>query len=134
MNTEEQQRVDPQAVEETKQQIRGLVDEITRLSKQEIAPEVFYGEFLQRVVSALAAIGGAVWLRSDEGPLRLIYQINLRESLPEDQGEDHARHARLLHHIVQTGDETLVPPFSGGRRRQRSGKPDCLPSCFGTVA
>jgi hypothetical protein len=120
---QQQQPVDPQAVEETKQQIRGLVEEITRLTKQELAPEVFYGEFLQRVVSALAAIGGAVWIVSEDGPLRLVYQINLRQSMPEEQGEDHARHARLLHRVVRTGEELLVPPYSGAEGDSEAGNP-----------
>ena len=119
----EQRPVDPQAVEDTKQQIRGLVDEISRLARQDLAPEVFYGEFLQRVVSALAAVGGAVWVSSDEGPLRLIYQINLRESLPEEQGEDHVRHARLLHRVVNNAEELLVPPFSGAEGEEEAGNP-----------
>ena len=119
----DQQPVDPQAVEETKQQIRGLVEEITRLTKRDVAPTVFYGEFLQRVVSALAAIGGAVWTQSEEGPLRLMYQINLRESLPEEQGEDHVRHARLLHHVLNTGEESLVPPYSGAEGEEGAGNP-----------
>ena len=115
--------VDPQAVEETKQQIRGLVEEINRLAKQDLAPEVFYGEFLQRVVSALAAIGGAVWTVSEDGPLRLIYQINLRQSLPEEQSEDHVRHARLLHRVVKSGEELLVPPYSGAEGDEEAGNP-----------
>ena len=119
----EQKPVDPQAVEETKQQIRGLVDEINRLTKRELEPAVFYGEFLQRVVSALAAVGGAVWTVSEEGPLRLMYQINLRESLPEEQGEDHVRHARLLHRVVRTGEPMLVPPYSGAEGDEEAGNP-----------
>ena len=59
MSTE--QSLDPQLIEQTKQQIRSLVSEIAQLSKEDISPEEFYGQFLTRVVSALAAIGGAVW-------------------------------------------------------------------------
>ena len=58
-------------VEQTRQQIRGLVGEISQLAKQEISPEEFYGEFLSRVVSALAAQGGAVWVLNSEGNLAL---------------------------------------------------------------
>ena len=79
--------VDPQAVEETKQQIRGLVGEIAALTRQELEPAVFYGEFLQRVITALAAVGGAVWVLRDN-ELRLTYQINLRQAFPEDNGDD----------------------------------------------
>ena len=122
MSTE--QPIDPQAIEETKAQIRGLVHEISQLTKQGLEPEVFYGEFLQRVVSALAAIGGAVWIVSPEGPLRLIYQIRLRECLPEEQGgADAARHARLLHRVLNGNEELLVPPYSGGTGDDQAGNP-----------
>ena len=59
MSTE--QPVNPQAIEGAKRQIRGLVDEIAQLSKQDLDPQIYYGEFLQRIVTALAAVGGAVW-------------------------------------------------------------------------
>jgi hypothetical protein len=71
------QSLDPQLIEQTKQQIRMLVNEISQLAKSDITPGQFYGEFLPRVVSALAAIGGAVWVLEDQGRLALGYQINL---------------------------------------------------------
>ncbi len=41
---------------------RSLVGEITQLSRQDLDPTVFYGEFLQQVITALAAVGGACGL------------------------------------------------------------------------
>ena len=78
MSTE--QPLDPQLIEQTKQQIRSLVGEISQLTKSEISPEEFYGEFLTRVVSALAAVGGVVWTTNQDGQLALQYQINLQET------------------------------------------------------
>ncbi len=77
MSTE--QSVDPDLVEQTKQQIRGLVREIAQLTKSELAPLEFYDALLNRVVAALAAVGGAVWTLVD-GRLELQYQINLRDA------------------------------------------------------
>ena len=54
--------VDEQLIEETKQQIRGLVREIAQLAQSDISVEEFYAGFLGRVVSALAADGGAIWM------------------------------------------------------------------------
>ena len=48
--------LDPNLIEQTKQQIRSLVNEIAALSKQDFTPQEFYGEFLNRVVAALAAV------------------------------------------------------------------------------
>ena len=64
-------QVDQKSIESTKQQIRSLVNEIAKLSKTDIPAEQYYAEFLQRIVSALAAIGGAVWTLNERGKLEL---------------------------------------------------------------
>ena len=43
---------------------------------------------LNRIVSALAAVGGAVWTVAETGRLRLEYQINLRETRLAESEED----------------------------------------------
>lgn len=69
-------------IEQTKQLIRSLVGEIAQLSKSDVAPEEFYGQFLPRVVSALAAVGGAVWTTNSEGRLALQYQVDRSYVVP----------------------------------------------------
>lgn len=126
MSTEQQQQpVDPQAVEDTKQQIRGLVNEIAALSRQELDPAVFYGEFLGRVITALAAVGGAIWIKGEgSSGLELKYQINLKQSFPQDDsGDDLTRHAKLLHRVVREGEDLLVPPYSGAPGDDEAGNP-----------
>ena len=108
-----EQPLDPQLIEQTKQQIRSLVAEIARLSKTEVAPEEFYGEFLSRVVSALAAVGGAVWALNPEGQLALQYQINLQEAQLRQDETVQAQHARLLYKALGSSEGMLVPPHSG---------------------
>lgn len=105
--------VDKDLIEQTKQQIRSLVSEIARLTKADVAPLEFYSEFLTRVVQALAAIGGAVWVPGEGGRLELQYQINLSKTgLLEDQTSQ-IRHGRLLHQVVSRGEGMLVTPQSG---------------------
>lgn len=105
--------LDPQLIEQTKQQIRSLVAEIAQLTKEEVAPEDFYGQFLTRVVSALAAIGGAVWTTNEEGRLALQHQINLQQTKLRDNEEGQAQHGRLLYKTLSTPEGMLVPPHSG---------------------
>ena len=76
----EQSSVDPELVEQTKQQIRNLVREIAQIAKSDIAPLEFYDAVLNRIVTALAAVGGAVWTVTETGQLSLEYQINLRQT------------------------------------------------------
>jgi hypothetical protein len=120
MSTE--QSLDPQLIEQTKQQIRSLVGEIAQLAKSEIAPEEFHEQFLPKVVSALAAIGGAVWTIND-GRLGLAYQINLQETRLQDKPEEQIRHGRLLHKALRGGEGLVIPPHSGAGEDTEAANP-----------
>lgn len=119
----EQSSINSQTVEQTKQQIRGLVAEIAQLSKSDVAPGDYYGAFMQRVVSALAAVGGAVWLLGESRRPELVYQINLSETLLDPESDEAVRHLRLLGHIVRGGEAQLVPPLSGAEGDTGIGNP-----------
>jgi hypothetical protein len=118
-----EQTLDPQLIEQTKQQIRSLVNEIAQLSKSDLAPEEFYGEFLPRVVSALAAIGGAIWTVEDQGRLALQYQINLQQTKLRESEEAQMQHGRLLHKAMMAGETILVPPHSGAGEDDETANP-----------
>ena len=121
MTTE--QPVNPEAVEETKHQIRALVGEIAQLTRQDVAPEIYYAEFLQRVINALAAVGGAVWILKDGNELRLTHQVNIRQAFPDDNGDDQNRHFRLLQRVLKNGEHLTVPPYSGTVGDEETGNP-----------
>lgn len=120
MSTEQ---VDPHLIEQTKQQIRGLVVEIAQLAKQDVDARNFYGAFLDRVVSALAAVGGAVWTLGDTGALELQYQINFRETRLADNQPALQRHGLLLQKTMSTGEGALVAPHSGEGDGDQPGNP-----------
>lgn len=111
MSTE--QSLDPNLIEKTKQQIRSLVNEIAQISKTDITPEEFHTEYLNRIVSSLAAVGGAIWTTDPQGQLGLAYQINMREAKINDE-EANRQHARLLYQSMKSPEPLLVPPHSGG--------------------
>jgi len=98
------------AITQSELQIRALLNEIAQLSKSDIPPDEFHAEFLRRVVAALGAVGGALWILEGSS-LALAYQINFKElRLPEGD----AKHARLLHQLLHSPDTgTLLPPHSG---------------------
>jgi multidrug efflux pump subunit AcrA (membrane-fusion protein) len=117
------QTIDQTLVDQTKSQIRTIVGEITQLSKLDIAPDEYHGEFLHRVVTAMGAIGGALWT-FEAGTLMLAYQVNIQELGIQGNEEDSQKHARLLYrmlHCPETG--TLVPPHSGVEGEEESGNP-----------
>jgi hypothetical protein len=115
--------VNQQTVEETKQQIRVLVNEIAALGKAGVPAEEYYPQFLQRVITALAAVGGAIWLLDEDRNLRLQYQINMGESLQDEGTDDSMRHSRLMRRVAGTGQSLLVPPFSGTADSEAEGNP-----------
>jgi len=105
-----EQSYEPELVDQTRQQIRGLVSEIEGMVRAQVSPEEFYQGFLHRVVAALAAIGGAVWTIDEEGRLTLSANINLAETRLNQSEEDLQRHGKLLRKFLTAGQGGLVQP------------------------
>lgn len=101
---------DPALIAETKQEIRKRVIEITKLAKQDISASEFYGVFLDRVVSCLAASGGAIWTVDKAGGLKLAHRLNLPETLRDEKNAGFELHAALLRKTLAEGEGALIPP------------------------
>jgi hypothetical protein len=97
------------------QRDRSVVEERTRGGR------VLPG-FLEKVVSALAAVGGAVWVIREGRRLDLAYQIKMSETLLDSDSEDARRHFGLLSSAA-SGEPHLIPPQSGGGDEQAIGNP-----------
>ncbi|WP_425618015.1 GAF domain-containing protein [Anatilimnocola sp. NA78] len=110
-------------IEKTKQQIRGLVGEIQQLSKSDLSPDEFYAAFLQRVIGALAAVGGAVWVLGEGKKPLLAYQVNISPTLMDSESEDATKHSKLLEYIVNTNQPQLIPPLSSAGDERLGGNP-----------
>ena len=115
--------VDAATIEQTKQQIRGLVQQIAQLSRSDVDAEQFYAEVLQKIVTALAAVGVAVWTITPDKRLKLDYQINIDRSLLQTDSEHAQKHLRLLQSVIQSGESKLAPPQSGGEDPNSPGNP-----------
>lgn len=112
---------DDDLIEKTKRQIRKLVVEIGELARQEIDAREFYDGFLQRVVSCLAASGGAVWL-GDARNLELAHSMNL-----PDLGrplQSLRCHVMLLQKTLIAGNGAVVEPHWG----EDDGEQPCNPT------
>lgn len=129
-----EQRYDPSMLEQTKQQIRVLVNEIAQVSRSDVAPDVFQAEFLTRVVRALGAIGGAFWITDSNGRLSLGYQINLKEAKLHEDEEANKAHSYLLYNTLRsTENDLMVPPHSGGEGANDGGNPTDFLLIMGVV-
>ncbi len=112
-----------ESVEELKQQIRRMMHEIEEISRSEVAAEEYYPAVLKRIVDAMAAVGGAIWLLDDIGQLKLNYHINVSENLLDTQDNDAQKHGRLLSRLFQRGRSELIPPNSMLGDNQQEGNP-----------
>jgi hypothetical protein len=116
-------QVNADTIEKTKQQIRGLVGEIQQLSKSDLSDEEYFAGFLQRVIQALAAIGGAIWILGEGKKPKLAYQVNISPTLMDTESEDARKHSKLLDYIVNTNQAQLIPPLSSAGDERLGGNP-----------
>ncbi len=121
-------------VEQTKQQIRSLINEIAELSRSDMAGDEYYPAVLKRIVDALAAVGGAMWLLDEEGKLKLSYQINVNQSLLEADSDDAAKHSKLLSRLFMRGQSELIPPHSMLGEDQSEGNPSQYLLCVSPLS
>src|SRR5437879_7350722 len=89
--------------EVTLQEIDDLLEQVARLVRSESTPEEFHLEVLERAVQALAAIAGAVWIRSAAGDLQLESRVDLTRSRLVETLAEHSAHRELLKSVMQSG-------------------------------
>src|SRR5262245_37576743 len=117
---------DPHLVAEMKHEIDMLVQEITQLAGQDVSPETFYSGFLTRVVSATAAVGGAVWIVVDGGKLKLQYQVNLAQTGVDASSQGRSQHALLVKDVVESAQAVIAQPSSGPAKAGGASNPTDL--------
>ncbi|MDG2128938.1 MAG: hypothetical protein P8K08_13150 [Fuerstiella sp.] len=92
-----------------REKVMNLAREIEKMSGEEIPPNIFFQEFLNRVVTAIGAKGGAVWLLQDGAQLSLVAEADLEQTgLKQIPGAMQVNE-KLLIDVLQTGEaKTLV--------------------------
>lgn len=118
-----EETIDPGLLEQTKNQIRKLVSEIAELAEADIQPQEFHGEFLARVVAAVAASGGALWLLDGRGGLRLQNEIEFRQTGLLDGRTRTAPHDALLGCMIQASQPQIIPPGATVEGMPQAGNP-----------
>ncbi len=104
--------VDVNTIEQTRRQIQRLFEEVSRLSELDLVPADYFGEFLKRVLTALAAPAGAIWMRTPQGNLQLQYQVNLQQLGLNRSEEARQSHDELLRLAFQQPRPINLPPQS----------------------
>ncbi len=106
-------QVDPRTLERTRQHINRLIEEAARLAESQIPPNEFYSELLQRVLQAMAAPAGVVWLRTPQGNLQLQFHVNLREVGIDRNEASRRSHDEMLRKIMEQKQPLHAMPRSG---------------------
>lgn len=112
---------DNRLVQETRLQIRQLVNEIVQLVKSDKSPDEFLDAFVARLTSALASSGTAIWMLDTDDRFDLAFATSFPDAL--HGGNDQRRHALLLERIKENGEAVLVPPASGSDDQDSPGNP-----------
>ncbi len=87
-----------------RERVMQLAREIEQMSGQDLAPQVFFQEFLIRVVTAIGAKAGAVWMLDDSSRLGLMAQVNLEQTGLRERPGALGLNERLLVEVLQTGE------------------------------
>ncbi|HZT82369.1 MAG TPA: efflux RND transporter periplasmic adaptor subunit, partial [Gemmataceae bacterium] len=88
------------------------------------------GEFLMRVLTALAAPAGAVWLRTQHGNLQLQYQIQMAQAGLDRSEEARTSHDELLRQAVMQARPIFLPPHASAGGAQGQGPAPGNPTDF----
>lgn len=95
-------------LQRVREKVMQLAREIERMSGENHPPNIFFQEFLNRVVMAIGARSGAVWML-DDGRLGLAAQVNLQDTGLRETPGAMQKNERLLVDVLQTGEaRTLV--------------------------
>lgn len=104
---------DEQAIEEARQQIRALIDEIEILSRNNLAEADFFRGLLDRVIEAMGAVAGLVWLIGEQGRVEPVCHAGMQGTGLTDEKESQEAHGRLVQTLIGNPTGLLVPPRAG---------------------
>ena len=102
--------VDPRSVEEARQQIRALIGEIEQLSRTDAAEADFFRGLLERVIEAMGAVAGLVWLTGQEGRVEPVAHLKMQATGLSDNPEVQSAHSGLVQALLGSPSGLLVPP------------------------
>ncbi len=102
-------------IEQARNRIQRLVEEIAALSSSDLTSEEFFQKFLDRVVAATDAKGGAVWLVASRGQdnsneFQLCAHANFESSLFQSDENQRAAILKILTSVVQSKRALVLAP------------------------
>src|SRR5262249_37238681 len=107
-------------------EIDELLDQVAHLARSTSSPQTFHLEVLDRAVRALAAVGGAVWIRSGAGTWKIDSRVDLTGTRLLETLSDQPTHRELLDEVVQSGQPRIVLPRAGAAASRSPNPTDFL--------
>lgn len=102
-------------VQQSRREIKSLAAEIASLAHSVTEPAEFHSGFLERLIAAIGAVGGAIWHCDNADSMQLLGMQSLPAVLFADSQSADARqpstlHGRILRTVVSEGQPMLIPP------------------------
>ena len=99
-------------IERARNQIRALVAEIEQLARGDLAEADFFRGLLERVLMAMEAVAGLVWLVGEGGRVEPVCHAGVEHTGIAATPETQAAHGALVQSLIQSPTSLLVPPHS----------------------
>ena len=100
-------------VEEVKNRIIKLAREVEELSQSNLPPEDFFTQFLARVIGAVGARAGAVWMKRDAGTLDRIADQGFDEPEFNITPEGEVHNQKILQEVISNGQARIFSNDDG---------------------
>lgn len=119
-------------VQQTKDQIRVIVQSIASLANSIVEPRVFADNALTKVLQAMGAIGAGLWQRMPDSSWRLVSGVNLPQALVSDttyelkhesNRDPSVAHRLILDAVAGERQPILIPPGDVLLQRDRPTNP-----------
>lgn len=101
------------SVKQVREKIIQLAKEIEEHSRSNMPPDAFFNEFLRRVVGAVGARAGAVWLRNGSAKLNLFTDVNLKTTGFFEKSDAPVLNQKLLDEVMSNGQACTHSPNDG---------------------
>lgn len=99
-------------LQKVRERVLQLAREIEQLSGQDLPPQKFFQEFLVRVITAIGAKAGAVWVVDESGRLSPIAHLNLNQIGLFERPGAQGLNEKILMEVLNTGEARTLS--SGG--------------------
>ncbi len=99
-----------QEVYRAREQIRSLVDEIAGFARSDMGEADFYAAMLDRILQAMEAVGGLVWLIGEGGRVEPICHLGLDGTGIGASKEAEQSHLKLVQGLLAAPTSLVLPP------------------------